>query len=200
MFTIAIAGFVLGPILGLPRLLGKYWAGEYYLAVLGGTFLYVSLLDPSRKKHVTPYVSADDKGAFRRQTISSQTDPLDASSRIRRSDPKIRRREILASAGFVIGPFFLLIIVLALVGPLVEPGTIFAYISIVALIFSAFLILFGGGYLIARTERSLVLESDRKAAEIVERESLLLALKKLGDMHLPDQEPLKKRKNYLIAN
>jgi len=66
MFTIAIAGFVLGPILGLPRLLGKYWAGEYYLAVLGGTFLYVSLFDPSRKKHVTPYVSADDKGAFRR--------------------------------------------------------------------------------------------------------------------------------------
>src|SRR5437667_11190966 len=97
MFTIAIVGFVLGPILGLPRLLGKYWAGEYYLAVLGGTFLYVSLFDPSRKKHVTPYVSADDKGAFRRQTISSQTDPLDESWRICNSDPKIRCRDIHVS-------------------------------------------------------------------------------------------------------
>lgn len=100
----------------------------------------------------------------------------------------------------MIGSFFLLIIVLALVGPLVEPGKIFACMSILALIFSAFLILFGGGYLIARSERGLVLESDRKAAEIVGRESLLLALKKLGDMHLPDQGRLKKRKSYLIAN
>ena len=142
------------------------------------------------------YLPGELKGRLRGEEL----DPLVASSLILHSDTKIRRREILSTAGFIIVPFFLLIAVLALVGPLVEPGTIFAYISIAILVFSAFLILFGGGYLIARTQRSLVLESDKKAAKIVGKDSLLRTLKKLDELNLPDQERLKKRKNYLVAN
>jgi len=142
------------------------------------------------------YLPGELKGRLRGEEL----DPLVASSLILHSDPKIRRKETLSFAGFLIVPLFLLIAVLALVGPLAEPGTIWACISIVLLVFSAFLVLFGGGYLIARTQRSLVLESDKKAAEVVGKDSLLRTLKKLHEMHLPDQERLKKRKNYLIAN
>jgi hypothetical protein len=168
-------------------------------------------VDPRSTVLTRPSKFPSDQGVFKDNVLylpgelkgrlnEEELDPLVASSLILHSDPKIRQKEILSVTGFMIVPFFLLIAVIALAGPLLEPGTIFTYISTIALLFSAFLILFGGGYLIARTQRSLVLASDKKASELVGKDSLLQTLKKLGEMNLPDQARLKKRKNYLIAN
>src|SRR5690348_8455401 len=135
LFAIVFAGFALGPLLGLPHALGRYWAGEFYILVFGGAFLYLSLSDRKRKKLAAPKL--DDPPW-------TNADLLDVSSHVLRSDPKIRRKEILSISGFMIIPLFVLLIVLATVGPLVRPGTVLSDIWIIAITVSPFVILFEG--------------------------------------------------------
>jgi hypothetical protein len=139
-------------------------------------------------------------GELKGRLQENELDPLIGSSLILHSDPKISRKATLAVTGFMIIPLFLLIAVLALVGPILEPGTIITWAFTVGIVISAFLIIFGGGYLIARTQRRMVLDADRKAAGLVGKEPLVQTLKKLAEMELPDQQRLKKRRNYLLAN
>jgi Zn-dependent protease with chaperone function len=139
-------------------------------------------------------------GELKGRLEQDELDPLIGSSLIRHSDPRIRLKESLAFTGFVTIPLFLLRTAMALIGPILEPGTIVAGVVTLVLVMSAFVIIFGGGYLLARTERSFVLESDRKTAGLIGKEPLLRTLKKLAEMDLPDQRRLKKRRNYLLAN
>jgi hypothetical protein len=139
-------------------------------------------------------------GELKGKLQGDELDPLIGSSLILHSDPKISRKASLAVAGFMIIPLFLLIAVLGLVGPILEPGTIVTWVFTVGIVVSAFVIIFGGSYMIARTQRRMVLDSDRKAAGLIGKEPMLRTLKKLADMDLPDQQRPKKRRNYLLAN
>ncbi len=50
MFSLAFAGLALGAVFGASRVLGKYWAQEVYLTILGGNLRLRNTIRPSAEE------------------------------------------------------------------------------------------------------------------------------------------------------
>jgi len=132
-----------------------------------------------------------------------QLRPIIASSIIFYHTPRIQMKETLALIGFLLAPMIAFIVTLALVGPILAPGgppTLLSLLSIPLLVAAPFVFIFYGGYLTSMTIRRLWLEADKIAAKIIGKETMLEALKKIGNLGFSDESRLRKRRNYLLAN
>jgi hypothetical protein len=80
------------------------------------------------------------------------------------------------------------------------PGSLLGGIIVIVVVMLIFVGLFGGWWWIANSTRRLWLASDKMTTEVVGRQELLRTLRRIDSMNLPEETPLERRKNFLIAS